>query len=92
MPINIKNLQADELARELAERTGRTITDAVIAALRESLARETGRPKPHSLGDDLREISQRCAALPDLDTRSAEEILGFDERGVPGKWRPANGR
>jgi antitoxin VapB len=86
MPLNIKNPQADELARELAERTGRTITDAVITALRESLARETGRLKRHSLGDDLREISRRCAALPDLDTRSPEEILGFDEHGLPGKW------
>ena len=86
MPLNIKNREADELARELADRTGRSITDAVIAALRESLARETARPKPRSLGEDLREISRRCGALPDLDARSPEEILGFDEYGVPGKW------
>jgi hypothetical protein len=25
----------------------------------------------------------RCAALPDLDTRSPEEILGYDEIGLP---------
>jgi hypothetical protein len=35
------------------------------------------------LVDDLMEIGARCAVLPDLDTRSAEEILGYDENGLP---------
>jgi len=83
MSLNIKNPEADELARELAARTGRSITEVVIWSLRESLARETGRARPGTLGDELREISRRCAALPDLDTRSPEEILGFDEASVP---------
>jgi antitoxin VapB len=29
------------------------------------------------------EIARRCAALPDLDTRTANEILGYDQNGVP---------
>jgi antitoxin VapB len=41
------------------------------------------RVRTRSLGDELREIGRRCAALPDLDKRSAEEILGFDEVEVP---------
>jgi hypothetical protein len=28
-------------------------------------------------------ISQRCAELPELDTRSADEILGYDKNGLP---------
>ena len=83
MSLNIKNPEADELARQLAERTGRSITEVVVGALRESLAREVGRTRPRSLGDELREIGRRCAALPDQDRRSPEEILGFDEIGVP---------
>lgn len=83
MPLNIKNPEADELARELAHIKGRSITDAVIESLRESLARERGRTRPRSLKDDLREIGRRCAALPDLDTRSADEIIGYDDIGVP---------
>jgi len=43
MPLNIKNAGADELARLLAQKTGRSITDAVIYALREQLRREQGR-------------------------------------------------
>lgn len=82
MPLNIDNPEAEELARELAERTGRSIADVVVAALRESLAREMARTRTRFLGDELREIGRRCAALPDLDTRNAEEILGFIEAGV----------
>jgi antitoxin VapB len=83
MALNIKNAEADELARQLAEKTGRSITEVVVNALRDSLARETARSGKRSLGDELREIGRRCAELPDLDTRSAEEIIGFDEIGVP---------
>jgi uncharacterized protein with PIN domain len=36
------SLEADRLARELAARTGATLTDAVVIALRERLARQTG--------------------------------------------------
>ena len=83
MALNIKHPEADRLARALAARTGETITEAVIHALRDRLQRTEGRRKPRSLVDELREISDRCAALPVLDTRSAEEILGYDEIGVP---------
>jgi antitoxin VapB len=83
MALNIKNPEADELARQLAERTHQSITDVVVSALRDSLAREMARNQPRSLGDELREIGRRCAALPDQDPRGPEEILGFDEIGVP---------
>jgi antitoxin VapB len=35
------------------------------------------------LADELDRIALRCAALPLLDTRSDDEILGYDERGLP---------
>ena len=82
MPLNIKSRKADELARELARKTGKSITDAVITSLEESLSREAARRKPRTLTEDLKEISRRCASLPDRDTRTAEEIIGFDEIGV----------
>jgi antitoxin VapB len=84
MALSIKDPEADRLARELAERTGESLTQAVVVALRERLARETGRTRSIPLRDELAAIRQRCAALPVIDTRSVEEILGYDERGVPG--------
>ncbi len=83
MALNIKHAQADELARKLAELTGQSITEAVIKALREQLQRETGKRSVVRLKDELGTISKRCSRLPDLDTRSAEEIIGFDKHGIP---------
>jgi antitoxin VapB len=81
MSINIKHPEADRLARELAKQTGETVTDAVVNAIRERLAYlQTREFLPH-LKDELLKIGQRCAALPDLDTRSPDEILGYDRHG-----------
>jgi antitoxin VapB len=42
------------------------------------------RSRQHrSLADELDAIGRECAALPVLDARSPEEILGFDEHGLP---------
>lgn len=83
MPLSIKHPEAERLARALAERTGETITEAVIVALRERLKREQGRRRAPALREELLEIGRRCASLPDLDTRSPQEILGYDEIGLP---------
>jgi hypothetical protein len=31
----------------------------------------------------LREISARCAARPIIDVRSDDELMGYDEFGIP---------
>lgn len=83
MALNIKSAKADRLARTLAARTGETITQAVERALEERLMREEGRRSSPSLEEEILEIARRCASLPDLDTRSPDEILGYDENGLP---------
>jgi len=54
----------ESLAREVAARTGETLTTAVVVALRERLARLRGRPKRPRLREQLREIARRCSELP----------------------------
>ena len=83
MALSVKDPEADRLAREVAARTGETLTTAVVVALRERLARLRGRTRRQRLRDDLRDIARRCAQLPTLDDRSAEEILAYDQRGLP---------
>ena len=83
MPLSIKHPEADRLARELAAATGETLTEAVVNALRDRLRRERGRVRGPRLRDEIRAIRQRCAALPVLDDRPAELILGYDDHGVP---------
>jgi antitoxin VapB len=83
MALSIKDPEADRLARELAARTGETLTEAVVVALRERLARQTGRTRGIPLREELAEIRRRCASLPVVDDRTADEILGYDDRGLP---------
>jgi len=81
--LNIKSNEADSLARDLAGRRRQSITDALIGALKESLESEAARPYARSLTGELLDIGRHCAALPDIDPRSAEEIIGFDGHGIP---------
>ena len=84
-PATVARLGAgDELvARELAARTGETLTEAIVVALRERLARETGRTAAIPLGEELAAIRRRCAGLPVLDDRCADHIIGYGEQGLP---------
>jgi len=79
--LSIKNAEAERLAKELARERGTTVTASVIDALEEALRRARGRRAAPSVRDAIVQVSERCAALPDLDTRSPDEILGYDERG-----------
>jgi antitoxin VapB len=83
MALNIKHPDADRLARELAAKTGESLTDAVLNAIRERLSREERRRKATSLRRELARIRKRCSAFPVIDRRSPEEIIGYDERGLP---------
>ena len=83
MALSIKDPEADRLAREVARRTGETLTSAVVVALQERLTRLKMRSQRRRLSDELREIGERCVRLPTLDERSADEILGYDEHGLP---------
>jgi antitoxin VapB len=84
MALSIKMPEADRLARRLAETTGETITVAVLLAIRERLEREERkRLNKAALLEEIRTISHHCASLPVLDTRSEDEILGYDENGIP---------
>ena len=83
MAISIKDPEVDRLARRLAAVTGESITTAVREALWERLRRMEGRAVAPRLSDELSAIRARCSALPVLDPRSPDEILGYDDRGVP---------
>lgn len=78
MALNIKDAEADRLAREVARLTGESITRSVVVALQEKLAREERRrADADMLVDDVLAIARNLSARPTLDTRGDEEILGF---------------
>ena len=83
MALSIQNKKAEELAREVAAQSGETITQAITRALEERLERMRGRRTAADTAAEILKISKRCSQLPDRDVRMPEEILGYDEMGVP---------
>lgn len=82
MALNIKDPEAHELARKLAEQTGETMTRAVTEALRERLSRLTHAENPDATADDLLAIGRRCAAT--LKGKPVDHgSLLYDESGLP---------
>jgi antitoxin VapB len=79
MALSIKSERADRLARDLAELTGESITDAVVASLEARLEAERRRRRTVGLGD----IVDRFGRLPLLDERDADDIIGYNEHGLP---------
>ncbi|MCY4129265.1 MAG: type II toxin-antitoxin system VapB family antitoxin [Gammaproteobacteria bacterium] len=78
-----KNPRADELVAKLVLLTGETKTQAIIVALQERLNRLSTNSKEKTLAENLLAIGKECAALPVLDGKSPDEILGYDEFGLP---------
>ena len=83
MPLSIKNDQTELLARDLAQLTGESLTDTIRTALAEKYERLRRVRSGRSLSDDLNAIALRCARRPVLSDMSGDEILGYDELGIP---------
>ena len=83
MALSIKNPEADLLARELADLKGESITEAVVRALSERLEREKGRKRGRALQSEVRKIQQRVARLRLRDERPDDDIIGYDQHGLP---------
>jgi antitoxin VapB len=83
MALNIRNKHAEQLAAALAKLTGETKTEAVAQSLRERLERLRATRSKKRLADLLDEIAIHCAGLPVLDHRTADEIVDYDENGLP---------
>ena len=84
MALSLKDPETDRLARKVASLTGESITQAVRTSLEERLLHERmKRGEGPELVRALTEIADRCAALPELDDRTSDEIIGYDENGLP---------
>ena len=83
MALSLKDPETDRLAREVAELTGESLTEAVRTALAGRLERERRkRGQAKGLVERLNKIALHCASLPDYDTRTSDEIVGYDDEGM----------
>ena len=83
MAFSIKDAETDRLARALPAVKGESLTEAIRPALQERLDRERERPVRYRLDTVVRRVQERLASLPVLDDRTADQLLGCDEHGVP---------
>jgi len=90
MSINIKNKEADRLLAELKRVTGKGASELVLELLRkehERIAREQKRRPDEAEVERIlaatREMQRLWRESPVIDPRSPDEILGYDENGLP---------
>lgn len=83
MALSIKDPETDRLARALADATGESITEAIRRSLEERLERETRGANQYRLGTIVRRVQERLASVPVLDDRRPDELIGYDELGLP---------
>jgi antitoxin VapB len=84
MTLQFDDPRIETLAHELADRTGKNIEAAVVMALEDRLRHTTPRKQAEEMMHKLEAIRLRLAARPILDTRTDDEILGYNELGLPG--------
>jgi antitoxin VapB len=83
MALNIRNPTAEALATQLAKMAGENKTEAITKALQERIDRLRRSRAKRRLADELVDIGRHCASLPVLDKRSTDDILGYNEHGLP---------
>jgi len=83
MALSIKSMETERLAREIAAKTGDSLTGAIQKALEERLERLKLERRSGILASQLEDILRRVDQLPILDPRAADEVLDYDEHGLP---------
>jgi antitoxin VapB len=83
--LSIKNTEVEQLARELARRRRVSVTEAIRQSLEREVARERLVPRDEAdLFQRLMAIAERAAQIPKReDAMTDDEILGYDELGIP---------
>ena len=84
MSLQISHPEVESLLQELVSYTGETVQQAIANSVKERLVREKAKTtSPSLLSDELLRIGRECAALPVLDNRTPDEMLGYDQVGLP---------
>jgi antitoxin VapB len=83
VPLSIKNEATERLARQVANETGETLTEAIQKSLEERLDRLKRRHRTQILEGQLEDLLRRVDELSPRDSRPEDEILGYGEDGFP---------
>lgn len=82
MPINVNNREADALTRKFADMAGVGITDAIVIAMKEAIARRRAAETPQQTAARLRAkygVTLRDSARKPLSETQFDEMWGEPE-------------
>jgi antitoxin VapB len=82
--LSLKNEKLERLARRRAKRRGESLTEAILSALIES-ERKVAQARDRVTVEEILKLAEDIRKLPVLSLRSEDDILGYDERGIPAK-------
>ncbi len=87
MGLSVKNPEVERMLREIAGRRGVGMTEALRQLLAEEEARAATQREAEVAAKlrRLHEIQARVAALPDVSDMTDDEILGYDDDGIPSR-------
>jgi antitoxin VapB len=93
MPLVIYHNELEQIACELAQLTGKPIEEALLDGTKRELRRQIGikgllsrtESENELVAQEVQRIQSALAALPNASSLTDEEILGYDEFGIPTK-------
>jgi antitoxin VapB len=83
MALHINNPAVEQEIRALAADTGETLTEAIGTAVRERRRKLRSKVHDPDVYEKIMAIARHAAALPRNNTMTDEELLGYDENGLP---------
>jgi antitoxin VapB len=84
MALSIKDEETDVLVRKLARMVNVSYTVAIKLAVANEIAkREAPARNPARIQEAARAIQREFQSLKSADPRTADEIIGYDEFGLP---------
>ena len=83
MGLSIKNDATERLARQVAGEAGESLTEAIQKSLEERWNRLKAKRRSRLLAAQIEDLLRRVDALPTLNSQPDDEILGYDEHGMP---------
>ena len=87
MGLSIKNDDVERMIRELAARRGASMTEALRQLLAEEEARAAAAREAEVAERKaaIMAIARKIAAMPVISDMTDDEILGYDENGIPSR-------
>lgn len=83
MTMKISDPETKELAKLVSDLTGETEIQVVKVSLCDRLNQIKRQKFSDTRIQEIKEIAKHCRSLPVLDNRNDEEILGYDDKGLP---------